>query len=88
MTISYPAADRCWTCGIETPRQQPDQPAPHECQPDDITRWGGFLEGWHDGYRFGIENLAEPLVQADRVEYGTGWAKHMRTGGIVIEGCG
>lgn len=89
VTFPYPAADRCWTCGVETPRdpQHPELEQPHTCNPEDVTRWGGYLEGWQEGYRFAIKNLADPMVQADRVEYGTGWAGPMRTGGIVITGC-
>lgn len=47
-------------------------------------RAGPHLEGWHEGYRFAVENADDPMVLADADDYGTGWAGHMRVGHLTI----
>lgn len=42
--------------------------------------------GWWEGYRFALDNVSDPMVYADIVEYGTGWAGLVRAGGLVIHG--
>jgi hypothetical protein len=42
-----------------------------------------YLEGWHSGYRFAVENADDPMVSVDGDDYGRGWAGYMRTGDPV-----
>ena len=45
---------------------------------------GGHRDGWHEGYRFAVENRDDEMVLADADDYGTGWAGHMRVGHITV----
>lgn len=85
-SVTYATESRCWTCGVMVPCDY-GQPREHTCKSEDVTRWEGYLEGWHEGYKFAAKNPADPMVMADRAEYGTGWAGAMRTGGLTISGC-
>lgn len=85
-TVATEFAATCWTCGQPIQYTAGIADPGHTCKRDDILRWEGYLEGWQSGYRQAAENPADPMVQADRVEYGTGWAGAMKTGGFNI-GC-
>lgn len=78
--VTYAVSWRCWDCGVESPCLPFGRRGPHECRSEDVGKWQSYLSGWENGYRFGIENINEPLVQADLTEFGTGWAGHMRVG--------
>jgi hypothetical protein len=86
-TVSTNFAATCWKCGqpIQYTAGVADQS--HVCKRDDVLRWEGYLEGWHSGYRQAAENPADPMVMADRAEYGSGWAGVMRTGSLTVSGC-
>jgi hypothetical protein len=85
-TVSTDFFATCWTCGQAIQYTGGTADPGHTCKRDDILRWEGHLEGWHEGYKFAAENPADPMVQADRADYGSGWAGTMRTGGFSI-GC-
>lgn len=75
----------CFTCG-RTVRHTPKGQRWHGCRLRFLTRrrWDSYRSGWHEGYRFAVEHPSDPLVLTDGIDYGTGWAGHMRAGGILI----
>jgi hypothetical protein len=85
--VSWCGASTCWECGRTVKHKPFGGPQKrHACRLRVFSRakWAGHLEGWHDGYRFAVENPDDPMVLADADDYGTGWAGHMRVGHISI----
>ena len=85
--VWYAASARCWTCGqMVKLKAFGKRPKHHGCRLRwrARARWAGHLEGWHEGYRFAVEQPDDPMVLADRDDYGTGWAALMRNGGIEV----
>jgi hypothetical protein len=88
--VTYCTRSRCWDCGRWVNHKPYGGPHRwHACRLRWLSRraWKAYQEGWHSGYRFAAENPDEPLVQADREDYGSGWAAHMRVGHITLP-CG
>lgn len=81
---------KCWDCGRENRCRPPGRRGRHWCWIHWLSRrrWRAYLEGWHSGYRFAVENAEDALVRADAEDYGTGWAAHMRVGhvSVVVDG--
>ncbi len=75
----------CWDCG-RTVTHGPRGDRFHWCRLRLLSRarWRGYLDGWHYGYRWVIDNPDDPMVLADADDYGTGWAGHMRVGHISV----
>jgi hypothetical protein len=86
--VTFAASHLCWDCGRKVKNGAHGKRRPnwrHACALRWLSRarWRGHLEGWHEGYRFGIENYDDGMVQLDVDDYGSGWAAHMR-GGVVV----
>lgn len=85
--VSFVGSSRCWTCGRMVQHKPSGGPMKrHGCRLRWLSRrlWREHHEGWHSGYRFAVENAADPAVLADADDYGTGWAGHMRVGHITV----
>lgn len=81
------AESRCWSCGRTVKYKPYGGPQRfHFCRLRWLSRlrWKAHLDGWHSGYRFAVENAADPMVHADADDYGTGWAAHMRVGHVNL----
>lgn len=81
---------KCWTCGRQIKLRTPGgAQRRHWCRLHWFARakWAAELDGWHSGYRWAAENPNDPLVAADRDDYGRGWAGHMRVGHLTVT-CG
>ena len=84
--IFFAAASTCWGCGRTIRHRTAGGPRRwHGCRLRLLSRarWRSHLGGWHEGYRFAVENRDDPLVLADGADYGTGWAGHMRVGHLT-----
>lgn len=83
---SYAATWKCWDCGRTNKSKPFGQRGRHWCWIHWISRlrWRAHLAGWHSGYRFAVEQRDDPMVLADSDDYGTGWAAHMRIGGVEV----
>lgn len=85
--VSWCGESRCWSCGRMVKHHPQGGPQRfHWCSLRWLSRrcWTSYQDGWHSGYRFAVENRDEPLVLADGVDYGTGWAGHMRVGHLTV----
>lgn len=85
--VSWAGTSTCWDCGRKVRHKPQGGPQRfHWCRLRVFSRlkWRGHLEGWHEGYRFAVENADDPMVLADGDDYGTGWAGHMRVGHLTI----
>ncbi|HEY3482627.1 MAG TPA: hypothetical protein VGL02_27390 [Streptomyces sp.] len=85
--VAWCARSICWDCGRLVDHQPHGGPMKrHACRLRWLSRirWKAHLAGWHEGYRFAVENPNDPLVLADADDYGRGWAGHMRVGAIPI----
>jgi len=82
----YAASVACHDCGVRIPCSPEGVQEPHECRSDDIRVQQASLAAWEDGYRFALDNHGDELVQADAREFGAGWIKFVRQGGVVVEG--
>lgn len=83
---SYAARVTCHDCGVEVPCGPQGVMQAHECDSIDIRVQQASLAAWEGGYRFAIQNANDELVQADAVEFGAGWIRFVRQGGVVIDG--
>ena len=82
----YAASVECHDCGVKIPCGPEGIQQPHECRSDDIRVQQASLAAWEAGYRFALENADDELVQTDAREFGAGWIKFIRQGGLVVEG--
>jgi hypothetical protein len=82
---AYAASVKCHDCGVVVPCGPQGITQPHECDSTDIRVQQASLAAWEDGYRFAIQNSSDELVQADAANFGTGWIKFVRQGGVVVE---
>lgn len=84
--VRYCASSTCWGCGRTVKHRANGAMRWHACRLRWLSRarWAGHLDGWHEGYRFAVENRDDPLVLADADDYGSGWAGHMRAGHIRV----
>lgn len=80
MTTTWAATWKCPDCGATRTIV-----AAHECDSTTLAIHQASLAGWVDGYRFALEHHDEPMVAADRAEFGSGWAGMVGTGAVVIE---
>lgn len=83
----YAASVECHDCGVQIPCGPEGVQIPgHECNSEDIRVQQASLAAWEDGYRFALQNGSDELVQADAIEFGSGWIRFHRQGGLVVEG--
>lgn len=75
----------CERCGRPRPTMNGSPDPRHECHPHDVAVTQSGRVGWVEGYRFALDNISDPMVQADRAEFGSGWAGAVQMGGIVVE---
>ncbi|MDR7385226.1 hypothetical protein [Promicromonospora iranensis] len=87
--ITWASTWKCPDCGTTKPIAPGENTKPisdaHECDSTTLAIHQAGLAGWVDGYRFALEHLDEPMVVADRAEFGTGWAGMVGAGAVVIE---
>jgi hypothetical protein len=89
MTTTWSSTWKCPDCGIAqaiTPGQNTKPlAAAHECDSTTLAIHQAGIAGWVDGYRFALEHHDEPMVAADRAEFGTGWAGMVGAGAVAVE---
>lgn len=87
--ITWAAEWKCPDCGATQPITPGQNTKPitdaHECDSTTLATHQASLAGWVDGYRFALEHYDEPMVVADRAEFGSGWAGMVGHGAVVIE---
>ena len=85
--VAWVGSSTCWGCGRTVAHKPNGGPMKrHACRLRFLSRarWAGHRDGWHEGYRFAVENRDDEMVLADADDYGTGWAGHMRVGHITV----
>lgn len=89
MTTTWAADWKCPDCGAAEPITPGQNTKPisdaHECDSVMLAKHQAMIANWIDGYRFALEHLDEPMVRADRDEFGSGWAGLVGHGAVVIE---
>lgn len=81
-TFTHP----CDTCG-HTVRVIDTKARRHICRLRLIgrVRTKAANAAWLDGYRFALDNVSDPMVRADLVDFGSGWAGLLDAGAVTID---
>lgn len=86
--VTFAAASVCQSCKRMVRHKPYGGPhRRHGCRLRWIARRVARAEsrGWNEGYRFALDNVSDPMVYGDLVEFGSGWAGLVERGGLVVD---